>query len=333
MEKSKLSAFEKSVYLFSLAILVGIIVIGAIAMINDMRLSNEIGGEGIITLLLTGIGIFIASAVFIPNIAIKRTVENYMECEREKNEEEIMAKVNASIILLHDELSEFKSNLLKKIEEDELFISDNHADLLAVEAHECRMNAFFLSVVDRNENPTALTWGLGWALKGAYKYADLFIQKQFTERYDLLVLDLRFLVTKISAKIIEDIKYGKDNNYLNHEQTDIRSRYIHYFKLIAKIRKINRHKIFSKLDTVNKEFVTRQYKTLKELIMDSNLNRVLAYYVKYIDEDYLEAMREDNLLIEENMRDIIDTYCTMFQQFSYDDDIKVNNLEKLFFDV
>ncbi|WP_044203228.1 hypothetical protein [Flammeovirga sp. OC4] len=228
--------------------------------------------------ILTSIAILVSTAVFLPQFTMKRIVK--------------------------DEIDIYTREIENKIKETYSKTYASETDLLKLEAHDCRMNAYYLNEQKR------YIWALGWALKATDKYQELFfLEETFNVRYKSLLEDLEKITKGISENIILEIldneKYITNKSHINKSvQDDISKRYFRYFKCKCWLYKRDKN---SKSGNFNKNV----FNGFRYIMENKNLESIFKYYSCELDED--------------KKRNILDQECFNDQKFMY-----VKKIEKFF---
>lgn len=190
---------KKRIYVlwyFVIAILIGLLAISVLSVIRSDH-SVTLSSESAASILLTGLGIFIAGSIFFPQFTMERLVNDKIDSVRRRVGAEMTEKVDKS------------EETLKGLEHE----------LLKLEAHECRMNAFFLY------KQKEYGWSIGWILKAIYKYEVLLEKHPMDDRYDTLVRDLIWLSKEVFYIIANNIKEDASETKTEHYE-NIRASYL-----------------------------------------------------------------------------------------------------------
>ncbi|WP_068472070.1 hypothetical protein [Saccharicrinis aurantiacus] len=132
--------------------------------LEDTDKPPEPNAIAIFTLIITSYAIFVATSVFLPRFTLKQTVK--------------------------DEVNKMKDQL-------DYDKNDIDIEILKTEAHDNRMNAYFLLKHDE------FIWALGWATKSYKQYLKLICKEDFTADYtDLIQGELGEIFDKIQDELL-----------------------------------------------------------------------------------------------------------------------------------
>ncbi len=152
-------SFENIIHMIVIFLLILLVIISSFSLINLItgKLATNISDPtATFSFIISSYGIFVATAIFLPKFILEQKVQE-----------------------------EVSKQIIEAKKQNEI----NKGEFLRIEAHECRMTAYFLTNGNKNYE-----WALGWTFKSLKSYIQLyqirpyayekFINNDLTERLD-----------------------------------------------------------------------------------------------------------------------------------------------------